>query len=399
MRSIVELKEKNLLDILRVIQIHGPISKPNVAARSKVSAVTAHNFIIELEKAGLVAINGTARSNGGRKAALYSTNRDYGYIVGLSHGRSAISTGVYDLSLNTVYLNRVRSDLAKSLTEIDKMKAEIRAAIVNSGVPAEKILGIGITLPGRVNHRDGVVIGMLNLPEWENTPLQSIMERFFGLPVCVYNDNRASIVSCKWQNKIAEGINAAYINIASGVGAGVMIGGEVFSGSHSFAGEVGHITVPGKRIKCQCGKEGCIETLISSAHVIKQIKKRFGASAVRGVSTGACEEEIVRLARTNGDAYGIVKEAVKNFIYVIDAVIKTYDPEKIIIYNAWLLNFNELYDELVENVFKNCKWLRKNTLTIELDAHDVNDGYGPAAVILENLLNYNSENRIVLKMN
>jgi len=398
LRSIVELKNKNLLDILKVIQIHGPISKPDIAIRSQVSTVTAHNFIIELESAGLVVSNGIAKSNGGRKAVLYSINPNYGYIIALNHGRLKITTNVYDLSLNTLHSGRAKAELGKSTVSIENMKKEIQSAIQASGVAKEKILGIGITLPGQVNHRDGVVNSMLNLREWDNTPLQSIMERYLALPVCVYNDNRANIISCKWLNKISETACAVYVNIHDGVGVGVMVNGEVFSGSHSFAGELGHLTVRGNKAKCFCGKIGCIETLICTANVIRQIKKKRGITSVGDNSTKAYIQEIVRLARHDRAVYEIIREAVGHIGFLIDAIIKSYDPEKITIYNPWLLHFNEMYGELIETVFGNCSWLKKNTLAIDLDTDDVIDGYGPLSVVLENLFNYNSENRIVLKM-
>ena len=394
----MELKEKNLLDILKVIQIHRPITTPDVAVKSNVSSVTAHNFILELKKANIVAECGIAKSNGGRKATLYKTNNEFGYMIGLNHGRTRMTTGIYDLSLNTVRVNRIKTELSSYNATINSMKQEMNAIITESGVPKEKILGIGITLPGQVNHREGVVNSMLNLHEWENTPLQSIMERYFGLPVCVYNDNRANVIACKWRNMINGAANAVYINISDGVSAGVLIGGEVFSGSHSFAGEIGHLAVHGKKNKCQCGGEGCVETVASSIYVIKQVKKKFGAAAMRGNSTKTCENEIVEMAKSNPDVYKIIREAVGYFPYIIDSAIKAYDPEKIIIYNAWLLHFNELYAWLTETVFKNCRWLKKNTFGFELDAQDISDSYGPASVILENLFNFESANRIVLKM-
>ena len=395
MRNIVELKNKNLLDILKVIQISGSISKPDIAVRSQVSNVTVHNIITELEKSGLVISNGTAKSNGGRKATLYSINRECGYIVGLNHSRSRITTSIYDLSLNAVYENRTKADITKSVSAIDNMKSEIQTALLKSGISKDKIFGIGITLPGQINHREGVVNSLLNLQEWENTPLQSIMEKYFGLPVCVYNDNRASIISCKWRGKISDTANAAYINIVGGVGAGVMINGEVFSGSHSFAGELGHLAVPGYKEKCHCGIEGCIESITSSASVIKQVRKKYGESVLKGQTTRACEEEIIQMAKENPDVYAIIKEATQNFIHIIDAVVKAYDPEKIIISNAWLRSFSELYSDLTERVFKQCKWLRKNTLSFELDIPDADGGFGPASVVLEDLFNYHSENRII----
>ena len=399
MRSIMDLKQKNLLDILTVIQIHGPISKPDIAIMANVSTVTAHNFISELEKAGIVVSSGVKKSNGGRKAVLYKTNPDYGCIIGVNHGRSMITTSIYDLSLNAMYVNRIEADLTKSGDSIENIKMEITEAISKSGVSKDKVLGVGITLPGQIDHGGGVVNSMFDLTNWDNTPLQSIMEKSLGLPICVYNDNRANVISCKWLNKIRESANAVYISVGDGVGAGVMINGEVFSGSHSFAGELGHLSVRGNKTKCQCGKVGCVETIACNANIIRQVAKKLDFSSMKDRPANACVNEIIQMAKgKNNDVYEIIKEAVQNIIYIVDSVIKVYDPDKIIIYNPWLLHFDELFNELIETVFAQCKWLKKNTLSIELDASEVIDSYGPASIVLENLFNYNAENRIILRM-
>jgi predicted NBD/HSP70 family sugar kinase len=352
-----------------------------------------------LETTGLVVSDGVSKSNGGRKAVLYSIDPNYGYIIGQNHARTKLATSVYDLSLKTVYVNRIKSELTKSSISIENMKEEIARAIQGSGVPKDKFLGVGVTLPGQVNHREGVVNSMLNLNEWDNTPLQNIIERFTGLPACIYNDNRANVISCKWLGKIPEDANAVYINISEGVGVGVMIRGEVFSGSHSFAGELGHLEVRGQKAKCQCGNVGCIETLVCNDYIIEQVRKKYGLSTPKESSVKACVNEIIQMARDgNNGVYSIIKEATNNIIYIIDSVIKAYDPDKIIIYNPWLLHFNELFNELVDTVFGRCRWLKKNTLSIELDTSDVADNYGPVSIVLENLFNFNSENRIDLRL-
>ena len=399
MRSVVDLKQKKLLDILRTIQIHGPVAKPDVAVMANISTVTAHTIMSELEAAGLIAEAGASRSNGGRKAALYRTNPEYGYIIGQNVGRTKITTSLCDLSLKTLYIERLKSDLTKANVSIANMKSEIDKAVKNAGVPKEKILGVGVTLPGQVNHQSGVVNGMLNMTGWNDTLLQSIIERSCGLPACVYNDNRANVVSCKWLDKIPEAANAVYVNISDGVGVGVMIRGEVFSGSHSLAGELGHIEARGNKTKCQCGGAGCVETLVCTEHIIRRVKKVYDLSASGKDSTRAQINEIIRAAKDgNAKVYGIIRDAVLDIGFVLDLVIKAYDPEKTIIYSPWLNNFDELFGELTESVFEKCGWLKKNSMSIERDTDDYIDSYGPVSIVLENLFNYESENRISLKL-
>ena len=398
MRSVTDLKQKKLLDILKAVQIHGPITKPDVAVMTNISTVTAHTIITELEHAGLLVSAGELKPTGGRKAILYKTNPEFGYIIGQYHGRTKITTNLYDLSLSTLYVNKISSDLSKSSTAIGNIKEEIDKSIQESGISKDKILGIGITLPGQINHRDGVINSMLGLGDWNNTLLQSIIERSIGIPACVYNDNRANIISCKWLNRIPASANAAYVTISDGVGVGVMLNGEVFSGNHSFAGELGHLDTGGK-LKCHCGSVGCVETLVCSANIIRQVQGKYGLSVSKTDSTKLCVNEIIQMAKDgNNGVYEIIRKSVRHSGLIIDAIIKAYDPEKIIIYNPWLMHFNELYNELVDNVFGRCRWLKRGALDIEVDMDNVIDSYGPASIVLENLFNFNSEHRIALKM-
>jgi len=398
MRSIVDLKQKKVMDIMRNIQIHKPIAKPDIAKRSNISTVTAHTIMTELEHAGLVTPTGESKSTGGRKAVLYEPNPKFGYIIGMYHGRKKLTTSIYDFSLKIVYTNVVSSDISNSGSAIDNIKEEINNAINSSGIPNEKILGVGITLPGQINHSEGVVISLLNISDWSNMPLKNIIEKITGLPTCVYNDNRANIISCKWLDKVSESAIAAYVNISDGVGVGVMIKGEVFSGSHSFAGELGHLDTRSKTI-CQCGNKGCVESLVCNTNVITQVRKKYGLNSSPEESSRACIEEIIQLAKDgNNGVYQIIKEATENIGFVLDSVLKAYDPDKIILYNPWLMHFGELYDEVIDDVYYRCKWLIRGTLDIELDTDNVIDNYGPVSIVMENLFNFDSKNKIMLRL-
>ena len=398
MRSIVDLKQKKLLDIMRTIQIHKPIAKPDVAVRSNISTVTAHTIITELEQAGLVTPTGESKSTGGRKAILYAPNSGFGYIIGVYHGRKKITISIYDFTLKILYTKVTDSDISNSKSAIDNIIAGVDQAIKDSGVPGDRVLGIGVTLPGQINHFDGVIISLFNLSDWSNMPLKSIIEKSTGLPTCVYNDNRANIISCKWLDKVPESATAAYVNVSDGVGVGIMINGEVFSGSHSYAGELGHLDAQGKAV-CQCGSKGCVETLVCNANVITQVRKKYGIVSSPEDSSRACVEEIIQIAKDGNDGvYQILWEVTKNIGFIIDSVIKAYDPDKIIIYNPWLMHFESLYTGVLDDIFTRCTWLKRGTLDIELDTDNVIDSYGPASIVMENLFNFTAKNRIMLRL-
>jgi predicted NBD/HSP70 family sugar kinase len=116
-------------------------------------------------------------------------------------------------------------------------------------------------------------------------------------------------------------------------------------------------------------------------------------------SSRACIEEIIQMAKDgNNGVYQIINDATQNIGFIIDSVIKAYDPDKIILYNPWLMHFEELYDEVIDDIYNRCKWLKRGTLDIELDTDNVIDSYGPASIVMENLFNFDSTNKIMLRL-
>ena len=388
MRNTSELKQKNLMDIIKIIRNNGPVTKPEIAKMTNMTSVTAHNFICELVEKKLVVEVGSSKSNGGRKATLYKINEKYGYIVGQNLGRHYVSTTIFDINLNLLYINKVECSLEYSDRIISLMVEEIESAISKLQYEKKDCLGIGITVPGQVNHETGVIINLTGIPNWNSIPMKSIIENKTGLKTYVDNDNNGIAMAAKWKNIISENADAVFITIADGVGTGVLSKGKLYYGSHSYAGEIGHTTIQYNGPKCSCGGRGCIEALASDFAIIEKVKK--GIKSETGINTfndeGININTVIKLAKEgNETVYGILKETSIFVSIAIDHIVKVYDPEVIVIQSNWLGEFQDLYYFMVDNVFTRCTWAKRDNLKILVNSIDNIEVNGPASLVLERM--------------
>lgn len=385
-RNTSELKQKNLLDIIKIIRNKGPITKPEIAKMTNLTSVTAHNFICELIEKKLVVEAGSSKSNGGRRAVLYKINEMYGYIVGQNLGRHYVSTTIFDINLNLLYINKVKCSLEYSDRIVSLMVEEIESAILKLQYEKKDCLGIGITVPGQVNHETGVIINLTGIPNWNSIPLKSVVENETGLKTYVDNDNNGIAIAAKWENIVAENADAVFITITDGVGTGVLSKGKLYYGSHSYAGEIGHTTIQYDGPKCSCGGRGCIEALASDFAIIEKVKK--GIKSEAGINNFNDEEinidTVIKLAKEGDETvYNILKEASIFISIAIDHIVKVYDPEVIVIQSNWLGEFNDLYYFIVDNVFTRCTWVKRDNLRILVNSVKDIEVSGPASLVLE----------------
>ncbi len=378
MGNVSDLKQKNLLEIIRVIRNHRLISKPEVARLSQLTVVSVNNLLGELLQKQVVVEEGTAKSNGGRRATLYKFNERFGFVIGQFVSIHSVTTSVFDLNLNLLYSNRVgqRMDYSQSMTEM--LREQVRLAIHSQPMENGACLGIGISLPGQVDHQSGIVLNLTHLRGWRGVPLRKLMQDEFRIPVYVDNDMNCCAVALKIRNVLKEQDNAVFITINEGVGTGVISRGSVVYGSHSNVGEIGHVTIDYNGPPCNCGGRGCIEVMTSDTMILQKASIAVGGN--KGMN------EIIREAlEGNSEVYRILEETGFFITLALDLIVKAYDPDTIVIQNAWLPHFPEIFHKIVDRVFDRCPWVKRDVLNIMLNTEERLLEIGPAAIVVENL--------------
>jgi predicted NBD/HSP70 family sugar kinase len=215
----------------------------------------AVNHLIE---AGFVIEQGYAPSSGGRRPLIYSVRHDRLHIVTVAMDQLSTRIGIVDLLNNYVSPVEIISlKLKDNPDALDTLTNIIADHIAQSGIDKEKIIGIGIGMPGFVNVNEGV--NYTYLDAGEKTLTQYITD-IVGLPVYIDNDSSLIALS-ELKFGVAKSIkDVMVINLGWGIGLGMIINGQIFRGENGFAGEFSHIpiTEDGGAL-CSCGKQGCLE--------------------------------------------------------------------------------------------------------------------------------------------
>ncbi len=195
----------------------------------------------------------------------------------------------------------ILSDVAESLKKNMKER----------GISKEELEGIGVGLPGPVRI-DGIVPVCVNLG-WKNVHVSKEMEVLMdNIPVKAANDANVAALGEMWQGGGKGCANVVLVTLGTGVGGGIIVNGEIVSGSNGAGGEIGHITVnPHEEIFCNCGRKGCLEQYASATGIKRLAKERLATEH----ETSVLDEDEEISAKTVFDAY---KRGDKTAVEIVD---------------------------------------------------------------------------------
>jgi predicted NBD/HSP70 family sugar kinase len=370
MTNTSSLKKSNLLRIVQTIKALGPVSKPDIATATGLTGASVHNLVKELEGKGLVKEIGLSSSSGGRKASLYTFNSSCFYLIGFTATLNTMSTALYDLDFTTLYHNDVDFSLNGNSVEsgITTMVEEVRKAVeVAAGMPGA-LLGVGVSVPGLVDYEKGVVIRLTNAPRWKNVPVRDILKRELGQSAVVDKDTNAALLHIRQTRTQASPVNAVFLSISHGIGAGLYLNGGIFRSNHGLAGEVGHLSVDSEGKLCNCGNRGCLELYISNRALYEKAKAILPSLDREMNCTDNCIETIAAAMEADGVApMTLYEEASDRLARCIGDTIRMYDPDEVIIECAWLRRYEEIYLKLCASVFDNNNLIDRSAVTISLN--------------------------------
>lgn len=233
-------KERKNLAILEVVRKNGPISRTDISKVTEFNIVTVSNYINHYIKKGLVIEGELDESTGGRKPVLVELNPKAGYIVGVGLNMFSMVGVLVDLETNVIH--EIRHDRPpinseEVIYELVNLADEI---IKKSGVEGEKIVGVGVGVPGIIDERGRTIRWPGALGSRDLSVCLSIKDTFekkFNVPCFVENDANAAVLGEKWLGLDRDVKNMLYM--FSGVGCGILIDGDIYRGSTGAAGELG----------------------------------------------------------------------------------------------------------------------------------------------------------------
>jgi predicted NBD/HSP70 family sugar kinase len=260
------VRRHNLGVVLRHLSDHGPRSRATIALETGLNKTTVSSLVTELIGLGLVVERGLEqRGTVGRPGQVVELSGDGVVALGLEINVDYLAVRALDLTGAErhrgldVEDNR-RLPVGKVL---DRLAAQAKAAL--DAVQAEGLRPVGATvaLPGLVDAANGALLVAPNL-SWNEVPVvDELRERLGGPAFPLAADNEANLAALAelWEGTARGFTDVLYVSGEIGIGAGIILGGELFRGAQGFGGEFGHMTLePGGR-PCACGSRGCLETV------------------------------------------------------------------------------------------------------------------------------------------
>lgn len=323
--------------IFREFYFSSTLSSADLSERIGKSLPFTMNILNELIEEGFIKESGYAPSSGGRRPIMYTIEPDKFYILSV-----AMDQLVTRISLMDVYNNHVADvekfelPLQNNPAALSTLAEKMQEVIRKSGLNKNKIIGVGIGMPGFIDFKKG--INYTHLEVKDKTITQYLTEKL-GLPVYIDNDSSLIALAEFRFGAARNQKNAMVINVGWGIGLGMILNGKLFRGHNGFAGEFSHMSLFDNNKMCVCGKTGCLETVASIGVIIEKAIEGLKAGQLTGLGkdfpSGHFEQdwEAIVSAAINGDKYVIklISDAGYNIGRGVAILIHLVNPESVIL--------------------------------------------------------------------
>ncbi|WP_326811552.1 ROK family transcriptional regulator [Streptomyces scopuliridis] len=286
-----------VLDLLRTAG-EGGISRLELAERTGLTPQAVSKITARLRTEGMAAEAGRRASTGGKPRTVLRLVPSAAHAVGLHLDRDELTAVLVDLAGTPVAVRRVPLDLGAgaervieaAAVQVDAVRAEAaraeaghvgggRVESVQEGFGVGGPLGVGVAMPGPLDHATGVPRRVTGFPQWDGFPLRDALAARLQLPVVLDKDTNAAALGLALRGP---GDSFVYLHLGTGLGAGLVLGGTLHRGARTGAGEFGHQVIQLDGPLCECGNRGCIEALCLAA-----VARGDLAEAARVLGAGA----------------------------------------------------------------------------------------------------------------
>jgi len=334
-RAILK-KKKHKKRIIKLLYLNKTLSILDIINKMQLSAPTVQTLLNELMDEKFVEVKGTGSSSGGRKPNLFGLVENSMFILAIDIGRHSTRIAIFNIGNKNVtgirYLPVILESKVKVIDEIYAFASKIMS---ESEIDPKKIIGVGLDMPGLIDSVKGKNYTFFNFDK----PLRTILEEKFKMPVVISNDAHAK-ASAEFRFGMAKGKkNVVVIHLGWGLGTGLIMDGKLYQGANGFSGEFAHIPMQENGYLCNCGKKGCLETIVSAMALTRDVVSAL-QSGEESVITSLVENNldlvepnIILQAAKAGDHFAIqaFSELGINLGRGLAVLVQTLNPELIVL--------------------------------------------------------------------
>jgi predicted NBD/HSP70 family sugar kinase len=311
-------------DIFELLRDGRPWTRAELAETTGLARSTIAARIDVLMRLGLVAPFGGAPSTGGRPPALFALNPSARVVVGVDIGATHARAVLADLSGALLGEVGAQLDVAEGPDVVLGWVVDsVRSLLRSNRRPMRDLAAIGIGLPGPVEHSTGRPINPPIMPGWDRYDVPGHVQRHYAVPVLIDNDVNIMALGER-RTHLADVDDLVLIKVATGIGAGIVSGGELQRGAQGTAGDLGHVRVAGAEAQCRCGNLGCLEAVAAGPALAATLREK-GMRARNG-------QDVVDLVRS-GDttAIAVVRQAGRDIGEVVAMMVNLINPSVVVI--------------------------------------------------------------------
>jgi glucokinase-like ROK family protein len=367
----------------------GPVSRSKLTNLIRVSRSKVSMEVQRLLEASLLAEDGLAESEGGRRSSLLSIPPKAGLIAAVDLGATSIDVALTTLGGEVVAHRGEPADIKDGPRNIlGRVKALLEDLLGEQSAEPRAVLSVGIGVPGPVEQAAGVLRSPPIMPGWDRFPIRSVFAGDYAAPVFVDNDVNVMALGEHWGG-VGKGLdNMLFVKIGTGIGGGVIADGRLYRGAQGCAGDIGHICVDSDGPVCSCGNRGCLEAM-AAAPAIASKAERFARDGLSPNLSGLLDVRGELSAKDVGEAASlgdyhaleIIRESGRLVGQALATLVSTLNPSLIVIGGGVANIGHSLLAEIRSTVYRRSLPLATRNLPIVLSELDEMAGVVGASVL------------------
>lgn len=372
--NLSDIKIDNINLVHDIIRDNDGITRIELARLTGLSTMSITRVVSLLMENGFIYEGGEISNRRGRPAKLLHINSQAIYTLIIYIDVNTLIIAVVDLNNNIVLQSDINTNEISTMEEyIDTAyKGYIKMTKDNTHI-MKNIKLISIVCSGVVDTKKNEVIISAQL-KWRNEKIVDYAKQKFEIDAIVDNDVKTALMGEMACDRKYKNINLAYMDIGYGIGVGLWIGGQVLRGANNSAGEIGHITIDNNGPECECGRKGCLNTVLNIESFLNNAKEYD--------DTIDSIKDIVEKYKEDEDwAISLVDDACMYISIALNNIINAYDPAVIKIGGKFI----DQFDGFLDIVFKSSHY--KNYRNFNINAKIELSSMGEQSYIIGGAIN------------